>query len=95
MVGGKALTPTTSSANPAIFGGTVQFQADFWVELEPEGGLFAVTHQVPPRRLRYLKTHAKLMSELKLKYGTFANEPNYTNKYVTDLSHQALDSWSL
>ena len=34
------------------------------VELKPEGGLFAVTHQVPPGRLRYLKKHAKLMSVL-------------------------------
>ncbi len=29
-------------------------QADFGVELEPERGLFAVTHGVPPGCLRYL-----------------------------------------
>ena len=29
-------------------GGTVKCQADFGVELEPERGFFAVTHQVPP-----------------------------------------------
>ena len=29
-------------------GGTVKFQADFGVELEPEGSLFGVTHRVPP-----------------------------------------------
>jgi hypothetical protein len=33
-------------------GGTVKFQADFGVELEPERGLFVVTHQVPPELLR-------------------------------------------
>ena len=35
-------------------GGTVKFQADFGVELEPEGSLFAVTPRVPPGCLRYL-----------------------------------------
>ena len=35
-------------------GGTVKCQADFGVELEPERGLFAVTHGVPPGWLRYL-----------------------------------------
>ena len=35
-------------------GGTVKCQADFGVELEPERGLFAVTHGVPPGCLRYL-----------------------------------------
>ena len=33
---------------------TVEFQADFGVELESERGLFAVTHRVPPGCLRYL-----------------------------------------
>jgi hypothetical protein len=28
-------------------GGTVKFQADLGVELEPEGSLFAITHRVP------------------------------------------------
>jgi hypothetical protein len=32
--------------------GAVKFQADSWVELEPERGFFAVTHQVPPESLR-------------------------------------------
>ncbi len=37
-------------------GSAVKFQADFGVELEPERGLFAVTHRVLPRCLRYLST---------------------------------------
>ena len=35
-------------------GGTVEFQADFGVELEPQRGIYAVTHRVPPKFLRYL-----------------------------------------
>jgi hypothetical protein len=45
-------------------GGTVEFQPDFRIELESQRGLFAVTHQVPPGRLRYLKQNAKWMGEL-------------------------------
>lgn len=45
-------------------GGTVEFQPDFRIELESQLGLFAVTHQVPPGRLRYLKQNAKWMGEL-------------------------------
>jgi len=38
-----------------------KLQTDFGVELEPEKGLVAVTLQVPPGLLRYLKNHTKLM----------------------------------
>ena len=45
-------------------GGTVKLQPDFGVELESERGLVAVTHQVPPGLLRYLKQYTKLASVL-------------------------------
>ena len=34
-------------------GDTVKFQVEFGVELEPERGVFTVTHQVPPEPVRY------------------------------------------
>ncbi len=40
----------------------LKLQTDFGVELEPEKGLVAVTHQVPRGLLRYLKNRTKLMS---------------------------------
>ncbi len=43
-------------------GGAVKFQADFGVEPEPEGSLFAVTYWVPPDGLRYL-TQTGLVTE--------------------------------
>ncbi|MCH7605748.1 MAG: hypothetical protein IH962_01205 [Chloroflexi bacterium] len=49
-------------------------QEDSRVELEPERGLFAVTHQMPPDLLRYLKKHIKLKRKLKLRYGVFAHK---------------------
>ena len=45
-------------------GGTVKLQTDFGVELEPERGFVAVTHQVPPGLLRYLKNLTILMNVL-------------------------------
>ena len=45
-------------------GGTVKLQTDFGVELEPERGFVAVTHQVPPGLLRYLKN---LIAEMLVK----------------------------
>ena len=45
-------------------GGTVKLQTDFGVELEPERGFVAVTHQVPPGLLRYLKNLTILMNIL-------------------------------
>ena len=45
-------------------GGTVKLQTDFGVELEPERGFVAVTHQVPPGSLRYLKNLTILMNVL-------------------------------
>jgi hypothetical protein len=46
-------------------GGTVKFQAGVEVEFEPEKGLFAVTHQVTPESLRYLKkeSHERIIAE--------------------------------
>jgi hypothetical protein len=45
-------------------GRAVKFQADAGIELEPERGLFAVTHWVPPGRLRYSSISGEIIAQL-------------------------------
>ena len=42
----------------------MKFQADFGVELDPERGLFAVTHRVPPGCLLFITETRQAMELL-------------------------------
>ena len=64
-------------------GGTVKLQPDLGIELEPKRGLFAVTHQVPPGLLRYLKQYTKLASVL---YRIYCQITHETTPHVRKLT---------